>query len=316
MEGSNNFTYQSASCCKDKIANNADYEWAVKLNRYSLNLIGLWPTSRQTQRDNLICNLLIDNMQITLPIIWAVLKLVIFWWKKPDVKLLIDIIAYDWMKTKTSHERMIMISRAQTARIILICGYSMFAMGLLAVNVLPIFGYSVRYVTNITDPGRLLPLQTIPYSSIDNFLSLSIFHISGQLDILENQLANLNNNTNYVVILKNCITDHVRLLRAITIIEDIFNVILFMVFIYFGMIFVIQGVYMMSCGRIHDAAYCNEWYSLQFKDMRNLILVMAKTNKSLYLTAGKVFPLTMSTFCNLLKTCAGYISVLFTTRNL
>ncbi|XP_020295878.1 odorant receptor Or2-like isoform X2 [Pseudomyrmex gracilis] len=292
-------------------------------------------------------------------------------------------IAYDWMKTKTCHERMIMISRAQTARIIHICGYSILMMALFATGVLPIFGYSMRYITNITDPGRPLPMQTyyifdtikspryeltyifqtiamiccgMPYIGVDNFLSLLIFHISGQLDILENRLANLNNNTNYVVILKNCIMDHVRLLRAIIIIENIFNMILFVLFIYFGMVFVIQGVYMMSlledgfhlsvsqvmyiitivsnifghmciycavgefltaqCGRIHDAAYCNKWYTLQLKDMRKLILLMAKTNKPLYLTAGKVLPLTLTTFCSLLKTSAGYISVLLTAKNL
>lgn len=90
----------------------ADYEWAVQLNRYSLELIGLWPKSRQSAREKLACNLrtflvlvaialvivipavhsliriykdfmlLIDNLQYTLPPITCMIRIMIFWWKK------------------------------------------------------------------------------------------------------------------------------------------------------------------------------------------------------------------------------------------
>ncbi|XP_029672547.1 odorant receptor 23a-like [Formica exsecta] len=70
-----------------------------------------------------------------------------------------------------------------------------------------------------------------------------------------------------------------------------------------------------QCDQIHYAAYCNKWYTLDSKYARNLILLMAKTDRPFYLNVGKVFPLTMATFCNLIKTSAGYISVLLTTRN-
>ncbi|XP_011704620.1 PREDICTED: odorant receptor 43a-like [Wasmannia auropunctata] len=70
-----------------------------------------------------------------------------------------------------------------------------------------------------------------------------------------------------------------------------------------------------QCDRIHYAVYSNKWYNMELKNIRNLILLMIRTNKPLYLNIGKVFPLTMATFCNLLKTSAGYISVLLTKKS-
>ncbi|EFN70632.1 hypothetical protein EAG_03821, partial [Camponotus floridanus] len=49
---------------------------------------------------------------------------------------------------------------------------------------------------------------------------------------------------------------------------------------------------------IYDAAYDYEWYTLEPKKARTLILIMIRTNKPLYITAGKIFPMTLSMFCN------------------
>lgn len=151
-------------------------------------------------------------------------------------------IADDWTKVRKSQEKMTMIARAQTARIIIIFGYCFMISGWIVTVILPMFGHSVRYLTNITDPGGPLPVQTyyiydvtkspqyeitfilqaitmflciMPYTGIDNFLSLLIFHISGQLDILNNRLVNLSMNdiANYDDNLKSCMKDHTRLLR-------------------------------------------------------------------------------------------------------
>ncbi|XP_029168468.1 odorant receptor 43a-like [Nylanderia fulva] len=69
-----------------------------------------------------------------------------------------------------------------------------------------------------------------------------------------------------------------------------------------------------QCDQIHYAVYSNEWYNMDPKNARSLILLLVRTNKPLHLSAGKVFPLTMVTFCDLLKTVAGYISVLLTIK--
>jgi len=88
-----------------------DFVWAVELNRFGLELVGLWPRINKA-KDNytsdlrvgiifviimfisgipLICSLIrvrndmilvIDNLQITLPLIVVWLKLVIIRWKR------------------------------------------------------------------------------------------------------------------------------------------------------------------------------------------------------------------------------------------
>ncbi|XP_018376933.1 PREDICTED: odorant receptor 43a-like [Trachymyrmex cornetzi] len=70
-----------------------------------------------------------------------------------------------------------------------------------------------------------------------------------------------------------------------------------------------------QCDKIHYAVYSNEWYTMNAKNTRDLVLLMLRTSKPLHLNFGKLFPLTMATFCSLLKTSAGYISVLLTTRS-
>ncbi|KYN50683.1 hypothetical protein ALC56_00060 [Trachymyrmex septentrionalis] len=69
-----------------------------------------------------------------------------------------------------------------------------------------------------------------------------------------------------------------------------------------------------KCEGVYQATYKYKWYNLKPKKAKNLMMIMIRTNKSLYLTAGKLFPMTMSTFCNLLKTSGGYISVLLAHR--
>ncbi|XP_070170076.1 odorant receptor 13a-like isoform X4 [Polyergus mexicanus] len=336
----------------------SDFEWAVKLNRIALDLIGLWPITAQNPRQKLLCDirvlvvflgvtlgvlipsmhslirihgdimLMIDNLQFTLPAVSCSIRIVIFWWKKEG------------------------------------------------------FGVSMRLTPNITDPGRPMPLQThyiydvtrrpqyeltfisqavyillaiMSYTGIDNFLGLLIFHMCGQLDILTNRLAHLDKCTNSRDMLKNCVAKHVRLLRAIDVIEDTYNITLLALFLYFAILFAFYGfriislfdegndvslahlVYFTSnvfnifahmclycalgeilvaqCNEIYYAAYSNKWYSVDSKNAKDLLPLLIRSAKPIYLTAGKVFPITMATFCGLIKTSAGYISVLHTTRN-
>ncbi|KAH0954171.1 OrU19, partial [Eciton burchellii] len=387
------------------------FEWAVKLNRYALTSIGLWPRSKQTAREKFMCNLrvlltfltislitaiptvhslirirssimlIIDNLQLTMPVITIILKIVIFWWKREAITPLVDMITIDWVKPKTSWERMMMITRAQTARIITMFGYGMMGVSLIVATTLPICGVSLRYFPNNTAPAKLLPFQihyvydtikspqyeftyvlqvismflsVLSYTGVDNFFSLLVFHICGQLDILRDRIMHLDKYTDYADILKRCVMEHTRLFRAIIVIEDTFNVMLLVLFLYFGIFLTSYGFLILSlledenylsisrlvylimlvinafihmcvycaigeilasqCNEIHYAAYCNEWYSLDSRNARCIILFMIRTNEPLYLTAGKVFPITMATFCNLIKTSAGYVSVLLTTR--
>ncbi|KYQ55332.1 hypothetical protein ALC60_05957 [Trachymyrmex zeteki] len=57
-----------------------------------------------------------------------------------------------------------------------------------------------------------------------------------------------------------------------------------------------------------------EWYKLESKKARNLILLMMRAKYPFCITAGKIFPLTIANFCSLLKTSASYISFLLANR--
>ncbi|EFN70648.1 hypothetical protein EAG_03837, partial [Camponotus floridanus] len=148
----------------------------------------------------------------------------------------------DWLKMKSAQERKVMIKKAQTARIIITCGYCMMMTVFILITVLPISGISMRYsyLSNITAPSTLLPLPTyhaydvtrspqyeltfvlqtvsmvfatMAYTGIDNFLGLLVFHICGQLEILRNRIEHLNKFADIHYTLKNNVEDHTRLLK-------------------------------------------------------------------------------------------------------
>lgn len=152
-------------------------------------------------------------------------------------------IAEDWAKLKSEQDRDMMIKRAQIARVIITCAFCIMGVACFFIIILPGFGLSMRVTTNITDPGRPLPLQShyiydvartpqyvltfinqavyivlaiMSYTGIDNFLGLLVFHICGQLDILKNRLRHLDTYINSRDMLKSCIANHIRLLRLIS----------------------------------------------------------------------------------------------------
>ncbi|XP_039307766.1 odorant receptor 43a-like [Solenopsis invicta] len=67
-----------------------------------------------------------------------------------------------------------------------------------------------------------------------------------------------------------------------------------------------------QCNAVYRAMCNLEWYKLESRKARNLILLMIRAHHPFRITAGKVIPLTMATFCNVLKTSCGYISFLLT----
>ncbi|KAL6442539.1 hypothetical protein ACFW04_002609 [Cataglyphis niger] len=69
-----------------------------------------------------------------------------------------------------------------------------------------------------------------------------------------------------------------------------------------------------QCEGVYKAACECKWYTLEPKKAKELLIIMIYANKPLYLTAGKLFPMTMATLCNLLKTSGGYISILLAYR--
>ncbi|XP_029168693.1 odorant receptor 22c-like [Nylanderia fulva] len=174
-----------------------DFLWAIKLNRVSLNLIGLWPKTDGIAKRRLGPDiragfvfimiafvsgipmihalkrvwgdlvLVVDNLRITLPLTVVLLKLIILRWKQRVLSSIINMIAEDWLALKPSAERDVMIKRARTARLIIIYGFVLTISAFFLLNILPYFNIPIRHITNLTDRNKPLPLQTYYFYDTD-----------------------------------------------------------------------------------------------------------------------------------------------------
>ncbi|XP_020286814.1 odorant receptor 22c-like [Pseudomyrmex gracilis] len=388
-----------------------NYVWAVELNRYGLEFVGLWPKTDEVANNDLraivtfilvtffcfiplLCSLvrvwndmifIIDNLQATLPVTVVLVKLIIMWWKRKGASLIMRMIAEDWIEVKVDADRDVMIRRAQSARLIVICGYVSMLFTYIMIIILPAFGLHFRYITNFTDGNKELPLQTyyfydtskspqfeltyavqalsmflgvITYTSVDAFFGLAIFHICGQMENFKRRMLTLISNKNFDCALRNNVKIHLRLhlhtyfYRFANNVEDTFAFMMLGLVFYFAIVFCLYGFVLVSIISGNDTnnisvsrkcfavlvvvillsytlLYCAageivteqcealyrtlcdlEWYKLESRKQSVIILLMLRANKPFRITAGKLFPLTVSTFCSLLKTSAGYISFL------
>ncbi|KAL6266476.1 hypothetical protein P5V15_003325 [Pogonomyrmex californicus] len=200
-----------------------------------------------------------------------------------------------------------------------------------------------------------LLMVALSYTAIDNFLGLLIFHICGQLENLTKRLCRMHESKDFIMALRININDHTRLIRSVAIIENTFTLMLLVLFLYFGtmvstygflivivifeegnvsikratfLIMVICNAFTHMCiycavgellvikyEEIYNAVYTCKWYAVKTMEAKNLILLLVRTSKPFFITAGKILPMTMSTFCSILKTSSGYISVLLANRN-
>ncbi|XP_025264868.1 odorant receptor 13a-like [Camponotus floridanus] len=328
--------------------------------------------------------LMIENLRITLPMLSVLLKLVVMRRKQSVLLSVIKMMKEDWITLKRNTERDIMIKHVQISRLIVICAYILMTFTLIMITIFPCFGLSFRRVTNLTDRDRPLLLQSyyfydtdkspqfeltyltqvigmflavVIYTSVDSFLGLVIFHICGQLENFRSRLISLDAGNEFNKTLSNNVVTHLRLIRYVDKLEDMFNLMMLGTIIYFGIIFCLSGfvlivminnekinaanflriyymtaiitIYFMQmffycyagdliteqCEAVYHAVYDLEWYNWESKQARNLILLMIRVQQPFRITAGKIVPLTMATFCSLLKTSAGYISFLLAIQN-
>nr|XP_012220514.1 PREDICTED: uncharacterized protein LOC105671156 [Linepithema humile] len=323
----------------NELSGYADFEWAVQLNRFSLKMIGLWPEETGSSQEKLFSNLrfscviivitcvcttpslylllkvwgdmmaMIDNILFTLPLLSLSMKLFIMWWKK---------------------------------------------------EILPACNLSVRYVTNITDPGRLLPVQSrytyditkSPHYEL-TFISQN-FEWAVQLNRFslkmiglwpketgssqEKLFSNLRFSCVIIVITCVCTTPSLYLLLKVwgdmmAMIDNILftlpllsltmklfimwwkKEIICTAFTHMCLYCAAGELLVMKYEKVYNAVCECKWYTLETAEAKSLIFLLLRTNKPLYITAGKILPMTMSTFCSILKTSGGYISVLLANRN-
>ncbi|XP_019695887.2 odorant receptor Or2-like [Harpegnathos saltator] len=389
-----------------------DFEWAVSRNRLMLRIAGLWPPDNYDARKavkskiRLLYNfsivfivlampalislirvwgdmiLMIENMQYTLPIMGTLFKICILWQKQKDLQTIVDMVASDWLKSKTNEEREVMLKRARIVRTIAMYGLFSTILTVTTAFSFTCFELIFRHLTNRTDAGKSLPIPLdylydvtkspqyeltlvaqifasvtcgCSYIGVDHFLGLLVLHVCGQLENLHSRLTYMDKYPNFTAALQHNVQDHVRLIRSIEIIDNAFDSMLLILVLYFAIIFCLQGflivdvvnrkgqlsmiqllwfvvatlyvllhmcfycivgeILVIQSEKIYQATYEYPWYNKEPEVAKSLILIMLRASKPLQITAGKTFPMTMATFCNLLKTSAGYISVLLANQN-
>ncbi|XP_026827517.1 putative odorant receptor 83c [Ooceraea biroi] len=87
-----------------------------------------------------------------------------------------------------------------------------------------------------------------------------------------------------------------------------------LVFGHMSLYCVLGEILVIQCDGIYDAVCQYEWYNLEPKQAKNFLNILMETRRPLHLTAGKLFPMTIATLCNVLQTSGGYISVLLAHR--
>jgi len=147
-------------------------------------------------------------------------------------------IVKDWLKSKNIYERDVMIQWALRARMIITCTYVIIVIALIFVSGISVFGKLITLASNNSYSDRTLIIQiyymydvtkrpqyeltfiiqfisltiaAMIYTGIDNFLGLLVFHLCGQLDIMQNRLKY--SHENFRAILRSSVMYHIRLLR-------------------------------------------------------------------------------------------------------
>lgn len=164
-----------------------------------------------------------------------------------------------------------MMKHAQNARFITIFGCVFMTVGFSLLVFLPCFGTSLRYMTNITDPIKILPLQShyfydknqspyyeltfaaqtlllimagASYTGVDNLLGLLVFHLCGQMENLKERLINIKQFKNFNGGLAFIVKDHIRLIKLrIHLFLHILYIYFIKYFIYFNIYFIKYFIY-------------------------------------------------------------------------
>ncbi|XP_039307794.1 odorant receptor 43a-like [Solenopsis invicta] len=195
-------------------------------------------------------------------------------------------------------------------------------------------------------------IGALAFMSVDCFLLLLVLHICGQLKNFRRRLVNMTSCKNYNEILNNIVTSHLRMIRFADNIENTYTLIMLIVVLHFVIVFCLSGfclilemdegttakicfsiimliVLLMNtflycgagellteqCNAVYRAMCNLEWYKLESRKARNLILLMIRARHPVCITAGKIIPLTMATFSSVLKTSCGYITFLLAKRD-
>ncbi|XP_076221973.1 odorant receptor 4-like [Nomia melanderi] len=323
----------------------------------------------------------IENLSINVPIAFALTKQLVLRYNKTALTFLLGQILEDWSRPLPKAYRQTMLKSAKTSRMIsIVCSTSVWMM-LLAFLTLQVwnnmqnsseadlegflhpamFPYNTKKSPNfeLTWLGQFIGtvLAGVAYSCFDTFLAVLVLHLCGQLSVLRlavTNLVNTSNETNFMEFkgrLGYIVYRHNQLYRFAVILEDCFNLTLFVQTLICTAMLCLTGYRMLTAvdqtteemnvvgltffilhvvstmmhffiycyvgetlveesTGIAESAYDSIWYKLPPKQASTLINIIGRARISFQITAGKFSPFTLTLFNAILKTSAGYLSVL------
>ncbi|XP_078049851.1 odorant receptor 10 isoform X3 [Augochlora pura] len=208
--------------------------------------------------------------------------------------------------------------------------------------------YEIIYIIQIF----MMALILLSYIGIHMFFGTLFLHICGQAKNLRVRIENEKKFDDFKRTMTSIVLDHLRVIRMVKMIESTFSQILVTMIIIFGIITcayltsiismfaekdsisltrlfylvfsictnLIQMLFYFVTGQelanqsegIYDATYECGWLNLKSNEAKSLILIMARSQKPLIVTAGKLFPVTFLTFGAVMKLSFSYVSFLLT----
>ncbi|XP_048266329.1 uncharacterized protein LOC110120240 isoform X2 [Bombus terrestris] len=103
---------------------------------------------------------------------------------------------------------------------------------------------------------------------------------------------------------------HLRTLNFISYIEGVMNKICFLEMLRCTMDICVIGYFIVSCKKIGEVVYMTNWYYLPGKTILDLIMVIARSNVVVQITAGKLVHMSVYTFGSVVKTGFAYLNLL------
>ncbi|XP_028045959.2 uncharacterized protein LOC114253732 [Monomorium pharaonis] len=300
-------------------------------------------------------------------------------WNQDRLKFCVDHVADDWRCTTIAEDRDIMLTNARIGRTFgIISVVFIFSCNGLYTT-LPILMPNPINEDNVTvrlhpSPSELLvfnakasPVYEIVYiiqaascyvlcstfCGICSLMANFVMHVCGQCDVLMSILEEIVDGGKHISgsiedRIATAITRHLRLLRLVSNVSDLFTEICVMEFMNascniglicyyivtdmnnnepfalifmngFGLVSIIFNMYIFCyigdllierCQQVGTACYAIEWYRMPPKKAVELLMPIAMSQYPVMLTAGKMITMTLATFSYILKTSMAYFNLL------
>ncbi|XP_018343956.1 PREDICTED: uncharacterized protein LOC108749637 [Trachymyrmex septentrionalis] len=243
-------------------------------------------------------------------------------------------IRVDWSRVALNHEkdREIMVNNAKFGRwLSSVSAIFMYSAGIFFTTVMPICARRTEIIDNETVRSLSFPIyrglfdpRTTPSFEIAQFTqglagyviytitisvcsltAVFVMHACGQFRILMLKMEDLADgkerksaNSTHEGRLGDIVEHHIRILSFITRTEKLLNEICLVDVVGCTLNICFLGFNMMTCMQIGMKSYMINWYRIPNKGALGLTLIMAMSNATIKLTAGKFMDLSLASFCS------------------